>query len=134
VTVDEAVLDASVVVRGFTSAGSANELLRDVIRRATFAHAPDLLVAEVANALTIMVRTQRSSLEATQSQLRLLDATPIELHPGMTLAPGALELAATTGLSAYDAFYAVLASALDVPLVTADRRLAAAVPNTLLVA
>jgi predicted nucleic acid-binding protein len=41
---------------------------------------------------------------------------------------------ADRGLTAYDAFYAVLAEALEVPLVTADRRLAAAVPGALLVA
>jgi predicted nucleic acid-binding protein len=33
-----------------------------------------------------------------------------------------------------DAFYAVLAEALEIPLVTADRRLATAVPGALLVA
>jgi len=46
----------------------------------------------------------------------------------------AIELAATSDLSAYDSFYAVLAAALEVPLVTADRRLAAAVPGAVLVA
>lgn len=36
--------------------------------------------------------------------------------------------------SAYDAFHAVLAHALEAPLVTADRRLALAVPGAVLVA
>jgi predicted nucleic acid-binding protein len=45
-----------------------------------------------------------------------------------------MELAATTRLSAYDSFYAVLARALGMPLVTADRRLAEAVPESMLVA
>ena len=39
-----------------------------------------------------------------------------------------------SGLSAYDAFYAVLAAGLAAPLVTADRRLAEAVPDSILVA
>jgi predicted nucleic acid-binding protein len=34
-----------------------------------------------------------------------------------------------SGLSAYDYCYAVLAESIDAPLVTADRRLAAAVAN-----
>jgi predicted nucleic acid-binding protein len=50
-------------------------------------------------------------------------------EPGL---PSAVELAATRRLSAYDAFYAFLAEALDVPLVTADRRLAKLVPGTVL--
>ncbi|MGH3133399.1 MAG: PIN domain-containing protein [Gaiellaceae bacterium] len=50
------------------------------------------------------------------------------------LAPSAIALAAGSRLSAYDSFYAVLAAALGLPLVTADRRLAAAVPGSVLVA
>jgi len=46
----------------------------------------------------------------------------------------ALDVAITTGLSAYDAFYAVLSATIGVPLVTADRKLAAAVPGAVLVA
>ena len=47
--------------------------------------------------------------------------------------PAALELAATRRLSGYDALYVVLAEALEVPLVTADRRLAELVPDAVLV-
>ena len=48
-------------------------------------------------------------------------------------ARAAFEFAQSAGLSGYDAFYAVLAEALDLPLVTADRRQAAAVDGSLLV-
>jgi len=134
VTLAEAVIDASAVVRGLTTEGEAADLFDQVSEGATIGHAPDLLVAEVSSALALFVRTQRRSLEDAQSLLGLLAASPIQRHPTASLAPAALELAGASALSAYDSFYAVLAAALEVPLVTADRRLAAAVPGALLVA
>lgn len=133
-TLAEAVVDASVVVRGLTTQGDAADVLDQIAAGTTVGHAPDLIVAEVSNALALAVRTERRSLEDAQSLFGLLAASPIELHSTALLAPAAIELAAMSDLSAYDAFYAVLAAALEVPLVTADRRLAAAVPGTVRVA
>jgi predicted nucleic acid-binding protein len=133
VTPAEAVVDASVVVRGLTTDGDAADVLDRIAVGETVGHAPDLLVAEVSNALALAVRTERRSLGDAQSLFELLAASPIELHSTAPLAPAAIELAARGELSAYDAFYAVLADALAVPLVTADRRLAAVVPGALLV-
>lgn len=59
--------------------------------------------------------------------------SPIELHSTKPLASTVIEVV-EIGLSAYDAFYALLAQVLDAPLVTADRKLAAAVPGAVLVA
>ncbi len=133
-TLAEAVVDASAVVRGLTTVGEAADLLDQVAVGATAGHAPDLIVAEVSSALALAVRTERRSLEDAQSLFELLAASPIELHSTAPLASAAIALAATSELSAYDSFYAVLAHALEVPLVTADRRLAAAVPGAVLVA
>jgi len=134
VTLAEAVVDASAVVRGLTTEGEAADLLDQVAVGTTVGHAPDLIVAEVSSALALAVRTERRSLEDAQSLFELLAASPIELHSTAPLASAAIALAATSELSAYDSFYAVLAQALEVPLVTADRRLAAAVPGAVLVA
>lgn len=133
-TLAEAVVDASVVVRGLTVAGDAADILDQIAAGATVGHAPDLLVPEVSSALALAVRTERRSLEDAQSLFGLLTASPIELHLTAPLAPAAIELSATSELSAYDSFYAVLAAVLEVPLVTADRRLAAVVPSAVLVA
>ena len=51
----------------------------------------------------------------------------------MVLADTALAVAIARSLTAYDACYVVLAEALDAPLVTADRRLAAGTGNAVLV-
>ena len=128
-TLAEAVVDASVVVRGLTTEATRLTFSTGSQSGATAGHAPDLLVAELANALALAVRTERGSLEDAQSLSELLAASPIELHSTARLAPAAIELAARRDLSAYDAFSGVLAAALEVPLVTADRRLAAAVPG-----
>jgi predicted nucleic acid-binding protein len=65
--------------------------------------------------------------------LAIVRAFPIRAHPLASLAEGALALAIETSLSAYDCCYAVLAESLDATLLTADRRLAAAVPNAELI-
>lgn len=129
----EIVVDASVVVRGLTTDGSSAEVFDQLGAGATLGHAPELLVAEVSSALAVSVRADRRSLADALSMLESLARTPIELHSTPPLAPAAVELAATSSLSVYDALYAVLSRALEVPLVTADRRLAAAVVGSVLV-
>lgn len=129
----DAVLDASVAVRGLTTDGSAAELLVAIAEGESRGHAPALIIAEVSNALALAVRSEGRSLNDALSLLALLTSSPIRIHPLAPLAASAIELAAASRLSAYDSFYAVLAAALDIPLVTADRRLADAVPGSVLV-
>lgn len=121
------------MVRGLTAEGSAADALDQIGAGVLIGHAPDLLVAEVSNALAVVVRAEQRSLDDAQSLLNTVVDGPIELHPATAIAPAALELAATTQLSAYDSMYAVLARALGFPLVTADRRLADALPCSVLV-
>ena len=60
-------------------------------------------------------------------------ALPIALVPDPALAVDALGYARQYGLSAYDALYVTLAERLQAPLVTADRKLAASYPRSVLV-
>jgi predicted nucleic acid-binding protein len=130
----EVVLDASVVVRGLVrNEGQAREIMNQVARAAVVAHAPDLIVAEVTNALHTGIDARRWPVEAAQERLETFLASPIEIQPCGPLAVLALTEAALSRISAYDAFYAVLSAALEVPLVTADRKLAGLVPETMLV-
>lgn len=116
------VIDASVVLR--LALGASVEAA-EIVRRDELT-APGLIVPETTNGLAKEVRL--GDLEPEHARRLLIDclALPIELVPDSALSADALSAAAELGLSAYDAASVVLADRLDVPLVTADRRLAAA--------
>jgi predicted nucleic acid-binding protein len=133
-TSDSVVIDASAAVRGYLEpGGSAGEIADDLASGRLTAHAPDLFIAEVANALRVRVAAEPWSVIDAVFGLELILDWPIAIEPCRPLARGALESAAALRISAYDAFYAVLAAALDIPLVTADRQLAGAVGGSILV-
>ena len=92
-------------------------------------HAPQLFLAETANALWKSVRRGRRTLDESVEMFANLMDVPIELHGHRDLAAPALDLAMRRGISAYDAIYVALALQEAAPLFTADRRLAAAVAD-----
>ena len=120
------VLDASVLVRAVTEPdGPAAEWIARVRHGDVDGHSAELVFTEAANALVGYIRS--SSLEPIDAvaMLEVLLMLPLRCH-GAELAAAALDTAVERGLSAYDGTYAALAESLDAPLVTADRRLAAA--------
>jgi predicted nucleic acid-binding protein len=130
----EVVIDASAAIRGLV--GSSEEgagVVRAIIGGETSAHAPDLIVAEVTNALRQAVRVGGWGMRDAELALSVFLAWPLTIQACAPIAPAALTLALERQLSAYDALYATLAQALHVPLVTADRRLAGAVADSVLV-
>lgn len=68
-----------------------------------------------------------------QEVLAYASRLPIETRSLRGLAASALAAAIRRRLSVYDACYVVLADALDAPIVTADRRLAAALDRVELI-
>lgn len=118
------VIDASALVLAATSRRDpARELRRRLAVEDT--HAPHLVDAEYGNVLRRMVG--RDELDAELAR-HLLELAPgfVNYRHGHR---GRLALAAWArreNLTFYDALYAALAAALDVPLVTADARLASA--------
>lgn len=93
---------------------------------------PTLVYVEVANTV---LRLHRNRLARLDEALRILDvmqAVTADTRPVELLVRDAWELALARKLTVYDACYLVLAEGLDVPLVTADRRLAAATENAVL--
>ena len=86
--------------------------------------APALLGFELANVCLVKVRRHPAQRDALLHAFRLrdrLDVAEIAVdHDGV------LELAAATGLTAYDASYLWLARRLEAGLVTLDRKLLAA--------
>ena len=94
---------------------------------------PDLLYVEVANA--VLVQHRAGALTASQAQ-RVIDAAaavPLAMKTLRSLAVPAWVVASERGLSAYDACYVVLAETMGATLITADRRLASATANAVLI-
>ncbi len=129
-----AVFDASVLIRAIVDESEvARDWLRAVARGELTALVPELIWAEIANALHLYVRSRRMRrAEAQEALVRLLQL-PIESQRLAPLTLVALELAAKRRLTAYDAYYVALADAADAVLVTADRRLASSVDRAELV-
>ncbi len=121
------VVDASVCLKWHVpEAGS--EAARAILHGGASLVAPEILVAEVANAL--WQKARRTDLTAARC-LEIVDSVavnaPIRFTPSVRLAPGALEIALAQTHPVYDCLYLALAGTLGVPLVTADQRLHAAV-------
>jgi predicted nucleic acid-binding protein len=88
-------------------------------------HAPHLLDIETAQVVRrFSAKGQISSERGREALVDFLDL-PIIRYPHDVLLPRVWEL--RSNFSAYDASYVALAEALNAPLVTRDRRLAAAV-------
>ena len=112
---------ASVVIKWFVpEAGSdaASRLLASEDRLA----APDLLFAEVANA--IWKKVLRGQLTRAESQLLVSDIEHIAVDttPCRALANDAHAIALITSRSVYDSMYVALALRLDTRVITADER------------
>jgi len=96
--------------------------------------APDLVLSESTNTL---VKYCRGGLLARADAAVLLGeilALPLEIRSSRSLLPAALTISLERGITAYDACYVALAEAAHAPLLTADRRLAAAYERSELIA
>ena len=134
-TAASAVLDANVFVRSAVQRSTtAREWLDAVEADELDGHVPELVFAEVASSLLKYVRAGTMTAADAVAAVETVVALPLRAHRLAELAPAALALAVETGMSAYDGCYAVLAGSIDGPLVTADRRLAAAVGRSELLA
>jgi predicted nucleic acid-binding protein len=127
VTAANAVLDANVFVRSAVQrATRAREWLDAVEAEELEGHVPELVYAEVASSLLKYVHAGTMAAGDARAAVEAVVALPLRPYGLGELASAAFALAVETGLSAYDCSYAVLAESIEAPLVTADRRLAAA--------
>lgn len=113
------VVDSSVVLKWFVQEPESD---RAAALIGGELHAPDLILAEVANALWKKVRRGEIGTAQAQAVLPLLKQTLL-LQPFSPLTELALEAALELGHPVYDCVFLVLARELDAPLVTADARL-----------
>lgn len=123
------VADASVAVCALGSDPRTEQASR-LFTMAGTVHAPELIVAEVANAGWRLVRAGDAPSEYVQDLLGTLPAVVDELHPLLPLAQRAAEIARTLDHPVYDCFYLALAERLGCPLATFDRRLLARLDGT----
>lgn len=88
---------------------------------------PAIWPAEVANALIRAERRGRLAVELTSDAVAMIEELPVTVDDEVEVVlHEVLDLARSTGLTAYDASYLELAGRLGLPLATLDRRLASA--------
>ena len=117
------VADASVALKWFVADEPLAEEAAAIVRAGTPLIAPDLVVAEGANAAWRWARLGRISPENATRIAVQLPSFFLRLVPAAELAEEAMRLAHALDHPVYDCFYLALAERDGVPLVTADTRL-----------
>jgi predicted nucleic acid-binding protein len=120
--VTRVVVDASVAVKWFIP----EELSADARMFLSAEYellAPDLLWAELGNALWKRHRRRELDPQTARRLLRDFARVPIEYHASERWTEAALELAIRHGVTVYDGLYLALAAGNGCRVVTADRRL-----------
>lgn len=118
------VVDASVLLEALLRTPGAKAAEARLFAPRQTLHAPHLLDVEMAH--VIRRYAARGQIADHRGETALADLTdiPLRRYPHKVLLPRIWEL--RNNLTAYDAAYVALAEALDAPLLTCDRRLAAA--------
>lgn len=120
------VVDASVVAAWFLpdeTNESANLALSRLENEDAFA--PDILTHEMRNILLMAERRNRIDIEDVLTILSRLENMPVTMVTESD-SISIVRLARKHNLTAYDAAYLSLALTMNIPLVTADKKLAAA--------
>lgn len=120
------VVDASVVIKWFVPE-IHGEAARRLLKHDHQYFAPDLVFAEISNAIWKKVRRGELSPPQGQDLVTDLGSIAVETIPVRALASDAYSLAISIGCSVYDATYLALAVRLGTKMLTADERLATAV-------
>lgn len=119
------VLDCSIAI-AWCFADEATPQTNDLLSQCAVEGAlvPGLWHLEVANVLVNASRRSRISADDVLSRTALLGQLPIRTEPdALIFIPETIELACTSGLSAYDAAYLELAQRRALPLATLDKQL-----------
>ncbi|ACK52373.1 PilT protein domain protein [Methylocella silvestris BL2] len=118
------VVDASALLEALLRTPSAKTVEDRLFAAGQTLHAPHLLDVEVAQVIRRYALS--GEIDRARGGLALADLAdlPLRRYPHDFLLPRIWDL--RNNLTAYDAAYVALAEALDAPLLTRDRRLAAA--------
>ncbi|HVZ69545.1 MAG TPA: type II toxin-antitoxin system VapC family toxin [Rhizomicrobium sp.] len=118
------VIDASAALDILLGTSAAKDVMARLSKRGETIHAPHLLDIEVAQVIRRRVIYGDISSDRGSAALTDLSKIAIQRYPHDFLLPRIWEL--RHRLTAYDAAYIALAESLDAPLLTRDRRIAAA--------
>jgi predicted nucleic acid-binding protein len=122
------VVDASLVIDFLILAGRNPKLSRLFATQAGETFAPELLDLEVAQVLRRLAHRRTMPQDHANACVGLLQRMPIKRQPHRPLLGRIWQL--RHSFTAYDAAYVALAEALEAPLFTRDRKLAAAGGHT----
>ncbi len=122
------VLDASAILEVLLNGPAAEGILARILSEDESLHAPHLLDVEVLQVLRRYSLAREIDPERGEEALRDFLEFPVQRYPHEPLMFRAWEL--RHSLTAYDAVYVALAEALEAPLLTRDRRLAASKGHT----
>jgi len=117
------VVDASAIVAALVDGGSDGSWAESMLTREDLV-APHLMPVEVANTLRRAVHAGDLSADVAALAHNDLARLRVELFPYEPHAERVWKL--RDNLTAYDAWYVALAEALNLPIVTLDRRVASA--------
>jgi predicted nucleic acid-binding protein len=124
------VIDASVAAKWFlpppgeTFTAEALRMLQSYTEGRLRLLAPDLFWPEFGNILWKAVRQGRILRESAEEAIQALEDRRIPTSASRPLLKEAFAISAASGRTVYDAMYVALAIISNVPLVTADERLA----------
>jgi len=118
------VIDASALLEALLRTPAAAAVESRLFAPQQTLHAPHLLDVEIAQAVRRYAAAGELDIERGREALADLTDLPLFRYPHDFLLPRVWEL--RNNLTAYDAVYVALAEALGAPLLTRDRRLAAA--------
>lgn len=118
------VVDASAILELLLGSSAAVQVDERIFQPNETLHAPHILDIEVAQVLRRYCRTGELTEARGQEALSDLADLPLQRYPHWLFFYRIWELRDT--LTAYDAVYVALAEALSAPLLTCDRKLAAA--------
>lgn len=118
------VVDASALLEALLRTSAAEAVEERLFAPRQTLHAPHLLDVEVAQ--VIRRYAANGDIDGERGRAALIDLAdfPLRRYPHDFLLPRIWEL--RNNLTAYDAAYVALAEALEIPLLTRDKRLAAA--------
>ncbi len=125
------IVDASIALKWFVAEQGSPAEVRFYGKNLAFGlNAPELIVAEVANAAWKKVLRGEIPKRHALRIARSLEASITRLFPIAMLAEHACEMAIELRHPVYDCLYLACAELLSEPLVTADARIMSATANT----